>query len=165
MGHTEPVITTRTARAGDEAVLARIDERTWTPAVSPAPPPPPGTPFFDDGTRPADVLVAEHDGVVAGYVRLGAGFGIPAHRHVLVDGLAVDPDRRRLGLARRLVDAAVAEGRRRGARRMTLRVLGPNTGARRVYERCGFVVEGVLRGEFRIDGRDVDDVLMARSLA
>lgn len=48
---------------------------------------------------------------------------------------------------------------------MTLRVLGHNTGARRVYERCGFVVEGVLRGEFRIDGQDVDDILMARSLA
>ncbi|MEV5721365.1 hypothetical protein AB0L41_46540 [Amycolatopsis mediterranei] len=80
------MITTRTARAEDEAVLARIDERTWTPAVSPAPAPPPGTPFFDDGTRPEDVLVAEHGGAVAGYVRLGEGFGIPAHRHVAVLG-------------------------------------------------------------------------------
>ncbi|MET8846395.1 GNAT family N-acetyltransferase [Amycolatopsis sp. NPDC004625] len=160
------MITTRTAREDDEPVLAKLDERTWTPAVSPAPAPPAGTPFFAEGTRPGDVLVAEHDGVVAGYVRLGAGFGIPAHRHVLVlDGLAVDPDRRRLGIAGRLVEAAVAEARRQGARKVTLRVLGPNTGARRVYERCGFVVEGVLRGEFRIDGTDVDDVLMACSLA
>jgi ribosomal protein S18 acetylase RimI-like enzyme len=159
-------ITTRTARAEDEAALAKIDERTWTSVVSPAPPPPPGTAFFDESARPEDFLVAEHDGVVAGYVRLAEGFGIPAHRHVLVlGGLAVDPDRQRLGIARRLVDAAVAEARRRGARKLTLRVLGHNTGARRVYERCGFVVEGVLRGEFRIDGEDVDDVLMARSLA
>jgi ribosomal protein S18 acetylase RimI-like enzyme len=160
------VITIRTARADDEAVLAALDRRTWTPAVSPAPPPAPGTPFFDDGTRPEDVLVAEHDGVVAGYVRLGEGFGIPAHRHVrVIGGLAVDPDRRGLGLARRLVDAAVAEARRRGARKVTLRVLGHNTAARRVYERCGFVVEGVLRAEFRVDGADVDDVLMACPLA
>ncbi|WP_410645689.1 GNAT family N-acetyltransferase [Amycolatopsis sp. lyj-346] len=159
-------ITTRLARAEDEAVLAKIDERTWTPAVSPAPPPPPGTPFFDGSTRPEDVLVAEHDGVVAGYVRLGEGFGIPAHRHVaVIDGLAVDPGRQRLGIARQLVEAAVAEARHRGARKVTLRVLGPNLGARRVYEQCGFVVEGVLRGEFRMDGEDVDDVLMARSLA
>jgi len=35
---------------------------------------------------------------------------------------------------------------------------------RRLYESCGFVVEGVLRGEFHVDGRDVDDVLMARAL-
>jgi len=160
------VLTIRPARAEDEAALAKLDERTWTPAVSPAPPPPPGTPFFDGGPRPGNVLVAEHDGVVAGYVRLDEGFPIPAHRHVLViGGLAVDPDRQRLGIARRLVEAAVAEARRRGAGKVTLRVLGPNTGARRVYEQCGFVVEGVLRGEFRIDGADVDDVLMARPLA
>ena len=40
-------------------------------------------------------------------------------------------------------------------------MLGPDTGARRVYEQCGFVVEGVLRGEFRIDGADVDDILLS----
>ncbi|GAB3157456.1 GNAT family N-acetyltransferase [Amycolatopsis stemonae] len=156
----------RPARADDEAALAKLDERTWTSVSSPAPPPRPGTPFFDEGTRPEDVLVAEHDGVVAGYVWLEEGFGIPAHRHVrVVGGLAVAPDRRGLGLGRRLVDAAVTEARRRGARKLTLRVLGHNTAARRVYERCGFVVEGVLRGEFHVDGEDVDDVLMARSLA
>ncbi|VVJ25002.1 Acetyltransferase [Amycolatopsis camponoti] len=158
--------TVRTARAGDEAVLAKLDERTWTTAVSPAPPPPAGTPFFDESTHPEDVLVAEHDGMVAGYVRLDAGFPIPAHAHVrVIGGLAVDPDRRRLGIARRLVDAAVAEARRRGARKVTLRVLGHNTAARRLYESAGFVVEGVLRGEFHVGGEDLDDVLMARRLA
>jgi ribosomal protein S18 acetylase RimI-like enzyme len=159
-------ITIRLARDEDEAVLAKIDERTWTSVVSPAPPPPPGTPFFDGDARSEDFLVAEHDGVVAGYVRLAPGFDIDAHRHVLViGGLAVDPDRQRLGIGRQLVDAAVAVARKRGARKLTLRVLGHNTTARRIYEQCGFVVEGVLRGEFRIDRQDVDDVLMARSLA
>ncbi|MEU5262709.1 GNAT family N-acetyltransferase [Amycolatopsis sp. NPDC021455] len=54
-------------------------------------------------------------------------------------------EQQRLGIARQLVDAAVTEARQRGARKMTLRVLGRNTGARRVYERCGSVVEGVWR--------------------
>lgn len=158
--------TVRPATAADEAPLAKLDERTWTTAVSPAPAPPPGSPFFDDGTRPENVLVAEHDGALAGYVRVDEGFGIPAHRHVLViGGLAVDPDRRRLGIARRLVEAAVAEARRRGARKLTLRVLGHNTAARKVYESCGFTIEGVLRAEFHVDGADIDDVLMARALA
>jgi ribosomal protein S18 acetylase RimI-like enzyme len=84
---------------------------------------------------------------------------------LVIGGLAVDPDRRRLGIARQLVEAAVAEARRRGARKLTLRVLGHNTAARKVYESCGFIVEGVLRAEFRVDGTDIDDVLMARSLA
>jgi ribosomal protein S18 acetylase RimI-like enzyme len=160
------VIETRTATTTDEPALAKLDERTWGPDTSPAPAPPPGTPFFDDGTRPEDVLVAEHDGVVAGYVRLDEGFGIPAHRHVLVlAGLAVDPDRRRLGVGRLLVDAAVAEARRRGARKVTLRVLGHNTGARRLYASCGFAVEGVLQDEFLVGGEYVDDLLMACVLA
>jgi RimJ/RimL family protein N-acetyltransferase len=34
----------------------------------------------------------------------------------------------------------------------------------RLYERHGFVLEGTLRDEFRIDGRFVDDVLMAKHL-
>jgi RimJ/RimL family protein N-acetyltransferase len=36
--------------------------------------------------------------------------------------------------------------------------------ARRLYARCGFVEEGVLRDEFVLDGRFVDDVFMARFL-
>jgi RimJ/RimL family protein N-acetyltransferase len=62
------------------------------------------------------------------------------------------------------VRAAVDEARRRGARKLSLRVLATNPGARRLYERCGFVVEGVLREEFLLDEVFVDDVLMACDL-
>ena len=51
-----------------------------------------------------------------------------------------------------------------GASRLTLRVLGHNTPARNLYTACGFEIEGVLRGFFRLDGRDVDDVLMTLPL-
>ena len=60
--------------------------------------------------------------------------------------------------------AAVREAGSRGARRLTLRVLAPNTAARGLYEACGFTVEGVLREEFLLEGRYVDDVLMALDL-
>jgi RimJ/RimL family protein N-acetyltransferase len=63
------------------------------------------------------------------------------------------------------VAAAVREARDRGARRLTLRVLGTNGPARDLYLSLGFVVEGVLHEEFRLDGRYVDDVLTALSLA
>jgi RimJ/RimL family protein N-acetyltransferase len=62
------------------------------------------------------------------------------------------------------MDAAATEARARGARRLTLRVLAHNEAARRLYDRSGYIVEGVLRGEFRLDGEYVDDVLMALDL-
>ncbi len=104
-------------------------------------------------------------GAVVGYVRIGAPTSVASNRHVVaITGLAVDPGRRGEGIGRALVDAAAREAAARGARRLTLRVLGPNAAARGLYERAGFVVEGVLRDEFHLDGRYVDDVLMARDL-
>jgi ribosomal protein S18 acetylase RimI-like enzyme len=111
------------------------------------------------------VLVAELDGEVAGYVRLGHPTPLPASRHVvMITGLAVDPDRQGRGVGAALLEHAIEEARRRGARKLSLRVLGPNERARALYERAGFEVEGVLRGEFHLQGEDVDDVLMARWL-
>ena len=146
-------------------MLERIDLATWTTLTSPAPPPPAGTPFFRGRTTPDDVLVAELDGEVVGYLSLGHPTELQASDHVLqVTGIAVDPAVQGRGVGRALVEAAIAEARRRRTRRLTLRVLGPNAAARRLYETCGFEVEGVLRGEFHLDGEDVDDVLMARAL-
>lgn len=161
----DPALTTRRAEEADEAALRSIDARTWSPAVTPAPARALEQPFFDERSRPADVLVAVLDGVVVGYARVGQEVPLTSHRHVLtVTGVAVDRDHHGRGVGHAVVTAAVAEARARGARKLTLRVLGPNAVARRVYERCGFVVEGVLRNEFVLDGQEVDDVLMALPL-
>ncbi len=158
------MITVRTARVDDDAALAAIDELTWSAANSPAPPPEGPRAFFGERLDPADALVAEVDGVVAGYAALRAT-ALPSHAHVLeINGVAVHPAAGGRGVGRRLVEAAVEEARSRGARKVTLRVLGPNAAARRLYARCGFVEEGLLRDEFLLLGRYVDDVLMARYL-
>lgn len=154
--------TVRPARLQDDAALRAIDAATWTSSVSPAPPPEPDAPFFPRRSEPADHLVAEVDGHIVGYVTVAQGLPIPSHQHVLeIQGLAVLPGHQGRGLGRQLVEAAKDLAGARGARKLTLRVLGPNTGARRLYESCGFTVEGVLAGEFSLEGRDVDDVLMA----
>jgi ribosomal protein S18 acetylase RimI-like enzyme len=102
---------------------------------------------------------------VAGYVALGTPTALESNRHVvLIRGLAVSPGFQRRGIARALLAAAEATARERGARRLTLRVLGTNPAARALYEGYGFVVEGVQREEFLLDGRYVDDVLMALQL-
>lgn len=157
----------RAALLGDDAALLDVDRLTWTSRTSPAPPPDWSLPrrFFRDDRGPDGFLVAELDDEVVGFVALHQTLDAPAHAHVLtIDGLGVLPRAQGLGVGTLLVAAAVDRARERGARRVTLRVLGGNTPARVVYERCGFVVEGVLRGEFVLDGAPVDDVLMARTV-
>jgi ribosomal protein S18 acetylase RimI-like enzyme len=157
----------RPARRSDEAELGELDRAAWSPlhAVTPRPQPP-YDPFFDQNHRPDQFLVAEDaDGTVVGYVRLVPPTPLACNRHVRqIQGLAVDDRARGRGVGRALVRAACDEARRQGALRITLRVLAHNTPARTLYEAEGFTVEGVLPGEFHLDGRYVDDVLMGRSL-
>lgn len=156
----------RTALPDDEEALGRIDRATWSTlhAVQPAPWPP-YPPFFSERFGPRDHLVAEKNGHVVGYLRLGFPTSLLANAHVRqILGFAVADEARGKGVGRLLVRAAVDEARRQGARRITLRVLGHNTPARTLYASEGFVVEGVLPGEFFLDGSYVDDVLMGRAL-
>jgi ribosomal protein S18 acetylase RimI-like enzyme len=149
----------RPARRGDAAALRAIDVATWSPDVTPAPGP--GAP-----AGVAGVLVAIADGTVAGYVKLGRPTPLESNRHVFeIQGLAVHPDRQGRGRAQALLEAAADDAVARGARKLTLRVLGPNARARRLYEAFGFVTEGVLRQEFLLAGRYVDDVQMALDLS
>lgn len=157
------VIEIRPARQDDDAALAGVDEATWSSLASPAPRPESFTTFFRDGFGPPDALVADLDGAVVGYVRLHKVIALASHAHVWeINGLAVRPEATGRGAGQALIEAAFAEAVRRGARKVSLRVLGPNAVARRLYARCGFVEEGVLRAEFLLDGQLVDDVLMAR---
>jgi ribosomal protein S18 acetylase RimI-like enzyme len=159
------VTTIRQARPEDEPELRDIDAATWAAGVSPGPPPSAGAAFFGVRIAPADVLVAETGRVIAGFAALGQSGPLASQSHVLqIRGLAVHPARQRGGAGRRLTEACIEQARSRGARKLSLRVLGGNVAARRLYESCGFRVEGVLREEFFLGGRYVDDVLMARML-
>lgn len=158
-------IDVRTARLDDDRALVAIDDATWTAATSPAPLPPRDRTFFGERVRPGAVLVAKLHDVVAGYAQLGNSMPIPSHEHVLqLCGLAVDRGYARRGIGRRLVEESIERAIERGAHKLTLRVLGVNTAARALYESCGFEIEGILRDEFWLDGRLVDDVLMAHRL-
>ncbi|MFI1680350.1 GNAT family N-acetyltransferase [Streptomyces sp. NPDC020607] len=156
----------RTARPEDDDALARLDRATWSTlhAVQPRPQPP-YDPFFNDRFGPRDHLVAEVDGRIVGYVKLGYPTPLLANAHVRqIQGFLVAEEVRGRGVGRLLIRAAMDEARRQGAVRITLRVLGHNTPARKLYEAEGFVIEGVLPGEFLLDGAYVDDVLMGRPL-
>ncbi|WP_105975825.1 GNAT family N-acetyltransferase [Streptomyces geranii] len=163
-GTREPFV--RTALPDDEDALGRLERTTWSTlhAVTPRARPP-YTPFFET-SDPRDHLVAvTGDGRVVGYVRLARPTPLASNTHVRqIQGLAVSDEARGMGVGRLLIRAAVAEARSRGALRLSLRVLGHNTPARKLYESEGFVVEGIQPGEFLLDGEYVDDVLMGRTL-
>jgi len=149
----------RPARPADAVAIAALDAATWSFDVTPSPRS--SVPGSIDG-----MLVAEDGGEIVGYVAVGRATRLESNRHVAdIRGLAVAPDHQGRGIGRALVHAALDAARERGARKVTLRVLGPNAPARALYESCGFVVEGVRRDEFLLDGRYVDDVLMARHLS
>jgi [ribosomal protein S18]-alanine N-acetyltransferase len=71
-----------------------------------------------------------------------------------VTNIAVDPKRRRQGLARRLLGAILEDGRARGLRSVTLEVRPTNDEARTLYESFGFRVVGRRRGYYYDTGED-----------
>ncbi|MFJ6213835.1 GNAT family N-acetyltransferase [Streptomyces sp. NPDC092296] len=155
----------RPAEESDGRPLAELDRRCWSWLSEVGPLRAADVPFFDERHGPDQYLVAVVAGRVAGYVRVVRPTLLASNAHVRqIQGLGVDPDLRGRGVGRALVEAACERARSAGARRLTLRVLGHNAPARALYESCGFVVEGVLPEEFRLNGRYVDDIWMGRSL-
>ncbi len=160
----------RPAVAADEAALIAIDATAWSsdsgfPSITRAASQP-GVTFFSADSPPAIHLVAEAaPDQVIGYIRLKPPTSLAENAHVMhVAGIAVRASARGQGVATALLAAAERYAIERGARKLSLRVLSTNTPAIRLYDRVGFVREGTLAGEFLIDGRYVDDVLMAKRL-
>ncbi len=153
----------RAARTTDDAALAALDRRCWSSLADVVPVRAADVPFFGSGQAPDDYLVAVRQRLVVGWVKLMPPTSLDSNAHVQqLQGLGVHPEARGEGTARLLVSAALDLARARAAHKVCLRVLSTNTPAQTLYRSAGFVVEGVLVSEFFLDGRYVDDVLMAR---
>lgn len=85
----------------------------------------------------AHYLVAQEGDKMLGYAGIWVIF---TEAHIAT--VAVDPRYRRQGVATALISALFEEARCRGATKITLEVRPSNTGARRLYERFGFIVRG-----------------------
>lgn len=72
---------------------------------------------------------------------------------------------RRQGIAGHAIELAVERARERGLYKLWLTVHAENAAARALYDRVGFVREGILPGEFLIDGRRVDAIRMSLVLS
>jgi RimJ/RimL family protein N-acetyltransferase len=96
---------------------------------------------------------------VVGHVDLNAhereGF-----RHNAQLGMGLLPEFRGQGLGERLLELAIAGGRAAGLQRLELAVYASNAAAIALYEKSGFVREGVQRKARFLDGRHDDVILM-----
>src|SRR5919199_796006 len=77
-------------------------------------------------------FVYEEDGHIIGNINLTPDES--RNRHWMISNVAVDEKFRRRGIARQLMQAALQEAGRRGARWVILNVRPHNTGAIRLYE-------------------------------
>jgi ribosomal protein S18 acetylase RimI-like enzyme len=129
---------------------------------------------WDVPVSQAEARIAENlvfggfsDGVLVGIVTLAlsARPGRKLRHKVEIWNVYVDPAQRGTGLARRLMQDAIAEARRRGLSAIVLSVSAGNLAAFRLYESLGFRVFGVEPGAVRLpDGRCFDDTLMQLDL-
>ncbi len=105
-------------------------------------------------------FVAVEGDNVLGWVDIAPQFG-EARAHIGTLGIALLPEARHRGLGRRLMQAAIEKAWANGLARIELSVRVDNMNALALYERCGFVREGLLRRAHRIDGVDHDVLAMA----
>jgi RimJ/RimL family protein N-acetyltransferase len=106
-------------------------------------------------------------GELEGKVVAGADFHRGIHSknaHTASLGVAVRREFRGLGFGEALMRAGTEWARSVGVTRLKLGVFATNRPALSLYQKLGFVEEGRLKGEVILDGRPVDEVLMALSL-
>jgi len=76
-------------------------------------------------------------------------------------GMGLLPQYRHQGHGRPLAEAAISAARTRGIERVELDVFASNLNAIRLYERLGFVHEGIKRRARKLDGEYEDHLIMA----
>jgi RimJ/RimL family protein N-acetyltransferase len=86
-----------------------------------------------------------------------------AHRATIVM-VYVRADHRGRGVAKDLLHALTDHARTMGIRQLELAVSVENPAAIRFYEREGFAAVGCIPGGFLHDGREIDEIMMARRI-
>ncbi len=89
-----------------------------------------------------DIIIAEIDGVVVGYLALSFISALSGLR-AWIDDVAVDPAFQRQGVGAALVEAAIQQADMRGATHLFVYTSRGTPAAREFYRACGFDEDGV----------------------
>jgi RimJ/RimL family protein N-acetyltransferase len=106
------------------------------------------------------MFVALTNGEVVGWCDIQR-HPFPAHSHRGTLGMGVIPEYRGRGIGARLIDQTLKQAFATGFVRIELSVRADNLRAVRLYEKVGFVGEGVLRDAVFVDGEFHDAIAMA----
>ena len=110
-------------------------------------------------------LVAEIDGVMAGYAYAGPYRARPAYRFTVEDSIYIAPDMQRRGIGRALLDRLLIESEARGFRQM-IAVIGDSaqTSSIELHAAAGFRMVGNFESVGFKFGRWLDTVLMQKAM-
>lgn len=140
-----------------------IDKAVWTCDNTPA------LFQYEDFDRYAEglwrqqLLIAkdESTGEVLGSVSYHHPSPLPGHSRQWELGISIAPKAQGQGVGRRLMEELIRRAPAEKIGKISLKVFTTNPGARTFYKKLGFVDEGLLQKEFWLDGRWVDEYLMA----
>jgi len=111
----------------------------------------------------SDLLTAPHNFLVTGGLGFALGRAVAGDAELLT--LVVDPDQRRAGLGRRLLERFEAAAGQRDAVRAFLEVAANNVAARQLYLTAGYRESGLRRAYYRLPGgTPVDAIVMHKAL-
>lgn len=119
----------------------------------------------EDGTsvRTDFLLTAWEDGRLAGYIQAERGqFNRNAHTAYLVTGILKNYWGR--GIGTEFFKSLDRWAKEEGVTRLELTAECQNTAALRLYEKNGFVIEGIRKQSMIVDGKYVDEYYMAKYL-
>ena len=106
------------------------------------------------------LVAVDHADTVVGWCDL-VRFQLEGFTHTGRLGMGLLSHVRGRGVGRRLAQAAIDAARNRRMERIELDVFASNDRAIRLYERLGFIYEGVRKRARKLDGNYDDNVLMA----
>ncbi len=122
----------RSMVAEDVPAVAKLESETFSVPWS-------ANAFLEEVENPERLFVTAYvDGVLAGYMGL-----IPSFDEADITNVAVAPFVRRCGVAEKMLTTAMEWATGRGVNAFTLEVRAGNAGAIALYEKLGFVSEGV----------------------
>lgn len=109
------------------------------------------------------LLIAECGNEIAGYLSAERG-NLNRIRHTAYIVTGIRKEFRGQGIGTKLFDALDTWAKKKGITRLELTVMCPNTVAKHLYEKNGFVVEGIKKNSIFSEGKYIDEYYMAKML-